>query len=1042
MSDVNPPSDTPTPFSSSSTHSSYLSPWTLSCYPGSPCENGVMLYMKHVSNEGLQRFKQFLLNELNARTVPVTWDQVETASWAEVVHLLIEHFPGRQAWDITCKIFAMMNYNDMCVWVRREMNDILPTLEPGDVNAGETRVNLQEKESDKLWHYKWNVMEKYSPIWDSSTWPGNQRDFLYQDICRHEEYLPCLLLPRRPRGRQPRTVVIQGAPGIGKTTLARRVMCEWARNKFYAHKPWCAFYFRCQEMNRMAEQSFSELIQHKWPGSQDLVSKIMSKPDRLLLLLDGFEDFTPALIDRSEDLSEDWRQKLPGSVLLSSLLSKRMLPEATLLIMIRSTSWQTCEPLLQSPSLVTLKGFNATEKIKYFRAYFGYTKEGDDVLSFAMENTIIFSMCQVPVVCWMVCSCLKQQMERGHKLTQACPNATSVFVRYLSSLLPIRAENFSRKTHRQQLEGLCRLAADGVWHRKCVFGKKDLERAKMDQMGVTTFLGVNILRRIAAEKDRYAFTLLIFQDFFAALFYVLCFPQRLKNFHVLNHANIQRLVAGSCGSKHSLSHMGLFLFGLLNRACAPIVEHSFRCRVSFGNKRKLLKVIPQLQKCDPPPPSCGVPQLFYCLHEIQEEAFIRQALDSYRKAVLTIVKNKDIQVAAFCLKHCRNLQEMELAVTLNFADVWKLSSGPRPASEAPESNKLLRWWQDLCSVFAVNDKLEVLTLTTSVLQPPFLKALAAALKHPQCKLQKLLLRRVNRTGLNKDLIGVLTGNKHLRYLEIQHVEVEWKAMKLLCTALRSPRCRLQCLRLEDCLATPRVWTYLGNNLRGNRYLKTLMLRKNSLENRGLYYLSGGQLERLLQSKMLTHLSLAENALKDEGAKHIWKALQHLRCPLQRLVLRKCDLTFDCCQDMISALRKNKTLKSLDLSFNSLKDDGVTLLCEALKNPDCTVQILELENCLFTSSCYQAMASMLCENQHLRHLDLRKNAIRVHSILTLCDAFPSQKKREIIFCSPAWSQIILPNSSSPTNLTGESDCAYPQFVLTPELQPTQSPFSWG
>uniref|UniRef100_A0A2K6SMC9 NLR family pyrin domain containing 8 n=1 Tax=Saimiri boliviensis boliviensis TaxID=39432 RepID=A0A2K6SMC9_SAIBB len=813
----------------------------------------------------------------------------------------------------------------------------------------------------------------------------------------------CLLLPRRPRGRQPRTVVIQGAPGIGKTTLARRVMCEWARNKFYAHKPWCAFYFRCQEMNRMAEQSFSELIQHKWPGSQDLVSKIMSKPDRLLLLLDGFEDFTPALIDRSEDLSEDWRQKLPGSVLLSSLLSKRMLPEATLLIMIRSTSWQTCEPLLQSPSLVTLKGFNATEKIKYFRAYFGYTKEGDDVLSFAMENTIIFSMCQVPVVCWMVCSCLKQQMERGHKLTQACPNATSVFVRYLSSLLPIRAENFSRKTHRQQLEGLCRLAADGVWHRKCVFGKKDLERAKMDQMGVATFLGVNILRRIAAEKDRYAFTLLIFQDFFAALFYVLCFPQRLKNFHVLNHANIQRLVAGSCGSKHSLSHMGLFLFGLLNRACAPIVEHSFRCRVSFGNKRKLLKVIPQLQKSSLRP---------LCIRSFWSQG-----------SCSPVELNMMLEISCVCLVQCGN--HWLHATTELLECGWRcLFSLP---CRAPESNKLLRWWQDLCSVFAVNDKLEVLTLTTSVLQPPFLKALAAALKHPQCKLQKLLLRRVNRTGLNKDLIGVLTGNKHLRYLEIQHVEVEWKAMKLLCTALRSPRCRLQCLRLEDCLATPRVWTYLGNNLRGNRYLKTLMLRKNSLENRGLYYLSGGQLERLLiencnlteltceslasclrQSKMLTHLSLAENALKDEGAKHIWKALQHLRCPLQRLVLRKCDLTFDCCQDMISALRKNKTLKSLDLSFNSLKDDGVTLLCEALKNPDCTVQILELENCLFTSSCYQAMASMLCENQHLRHLDLRKNAIRVHSILTLCDAFPSQKKREIIF---SWDPQ--PHPSNPT-----------------------------
>nr|XP_054528966.1 NACHT, LRR and PYD domains-containing protein 8 isoform X2 [Pan troglodytes] len=1012
MSDVNPPSDTPIPFSSSSTHSSHIPPWTFSCYPGSPCENGVMLYMRNVSHEELQRFKQLLLTELSTGTMPITWDQVETASWAEVVHLLIERFPGRRAWDVTSNIFAIMNCDKMCVLVRREINAILPTLEPEDLNVGETQVNLEEGESGKIRRYKSNVMEKFFPIWDFTTWPGNQRDFFYQDVHRHEEYLPCLLLPKRPQGRQPKTVVIQGAPGIGKTILAKKVMFEWARNKFYAHKRWCAFYFHCQEVNQMTDQSFSELIEQKWPGSQDLVSKIMSKPDQLLLLLDGFEELTSTLIDRLEDLSEDWRQKLPGSVLLSSLLSKTMLPEATLLIMIRFSSWQTCKPLLKCPSLITLPGFNTMEKIKYFQMYFGHTEEGDRVLSFAMENTILFSMCRVPVVCWMVCSGLKQQMERGNNLTHACPNATSVFVRYISSLFPTRAENFSRKIHQAQLEGLCHLAADSMWHRKWVLGKEDLEEAKLDQTGVTAFLGMSILRRIAGEEDHYVFTLVTFQEFFAALFYVLCFPQRLKNFHVLSHVNIQRLIASPRGSKSYLSHMGLFLFGFLNEACASAVEQSFQCKVSFGNKRKLLKVIPLLHKCDPPSPGSGVPQLFYCLHEIREEAFVSQALNDYHKVVLRIGNNKEVQVSAFCLKRCQYLHEVELTVTLNFMNVWKLSSSSPPGSEAPESNGLHRWWQDLCSVFATNDKLEVLTMTNSVLGPPFLTALAASLRHPQCKLQKLLLRRVNSTMLNQDLIGVLMGNQHLRYLEIQHVEVESKAVKLLCRALRSPRCRLQCLRLEDCLATPRIWTDLGNNLQGNGHLKTLILRKNSLENCGAYYLSMAQLERLSiencnltqltceslasclrQSKMLTHLSLAENALKDEGAKHIWNALPHLRCPLQRLVLRKCDLTFNCCQDMISALCKNKTLKSLDLSFNSLKDDGVILLCEALKNPDCTLQILELENCLFTSICCQAMASMLRKNQHLRHLDLSKNAIGVYGILTLCEAFSSQKKRE-------------------------------------------------
>ncbi|KAB0388899.1 hypothetical protein E2I00_008959 [Balaenoptera physalus] len=96
--------------------------------------------------------------------------------------------------------------------------------------------------------------------------------------------------------------------------------------------------------------------------------------------------------------------------------------------------------------------------------------------------------------------------------------------------------------------------------------------------------------------------------------------------------------------------------------------------------------------------------------------------------------------------------------------------------------------------------------------------------------------------------------------------------------------------------------------------------------------------------------------------------------LEKLSLRNCALTSECCRDMASALDKNKTLRSLDLGFNSLKDDGVILLCQALMNPDSGLQILELEKCLFTSVCCRAMASVLLNNQTLGYLDLSKNDI--------------------------------------------------------------------
>lgn len=89
----------------------------------SPFENGVMLYMVYLSKEELQRFKQLLVHE-NPRpgSVQITWDQVKTARWGEVVHLLMEYFPGRLAWDVTRDIFAKMNQTELCLQVQMELN--------------------------------------------------------------------------------------------------------------------------------------------------------------------------------------------------------------------------------------------------------------------------------------------------------------------------------------------------------------------------------------------------------------------------------------------------------------------------------------------------------------------------------------------------------------------------------------------------------------------------------------------------------------------------------------------------------------------------------------------------------------------------------------------------------------------------------------------------------------------------------------------------------------------------------------------------------
>uniref|UniRef100_A0A671E888 NLR family pyrin domain containing 8 n=1 Tax=Rhinolophus ferrumequinum TaxID=59479 RepID=A0A671E888_RHIFE len=1010
MSDVNLNSGSSSSFFSSSFFSSSSPPF-ISSLPSSPSsnspfENGVMLYMLYLSNEELQRFKQLLVEE-NPRPGPIqiTWDQVKTARWGEVVHLLIESFPGRLAWDVTHDIFAKMNQTELCLRVQMELNELLPHLEPEDLYQRGTEMNLEEEDS--------GMCRNCEKPWKSTSWPRNHVDFFYQDIHRHNGLLPCLFLPRRPQGRQPKTVILQGVAGVGKTTLAQKMMLEWAENKFYSHKVWYTFYVHCREMAQVDRQSLSELMARKWPGSQALVSKVMSKPEQLLLLLDGFEEVTLTLTDRPEDLSEDWSQKLPASVLLASVLSKRMLPEATLLVLLRVSSYRTLKPFLKCPSFITLTGFSVAERAQYFRTYFRNKRQADEALGFVAGNTILFSMCQVPVVCWMVCLCLKHQIERGASLAHVYPNATAVFAQYLSSVFPTKVESLANESHQEQLKGLCQVAAEGMWNIRWVFDKKDLERAKLDEAAVATLLNANIFRRVAGGEDHYAFTLLSFQEFFAALLYVLHFPQKLCNFQVLDYAQAIRLMSHTGRKRNHLTYMGLFLFGLLNERCARAVELSFGCRVSLENKKKLLKVAALSLTAHH-----RVPQLFYCLHEIQEEAFVSHTLHDCHKATLVISKKKDMQVSAFCLKHCQHLREMELTVTLTVTKSYSVFSLPlRPEG----SNRCFLWWQDLCSVFRTHRNLEVLAVTNSFMEPDAVKVLSTALKHPACKLRKLIFRHVKSSLLTEDLMQVLMKNQYLRYLEIQGTEVGHEAMETLCMALTCWQCCLQCLRLEDCSITPKSLLDLARNLKSNPHLKTLMLRSSSLMNSGIYYLSLAQLERLSlencdttllccnslvlplknPNNMLTHLSLAENALTDEGAKQLLSALRHSKYPLQRLVLRNCALTSDCCQDMASVLDKNKNLRSLDLGFNSLKDEGVILLCKGLMNPDSGLQILELDGCLFTCICCQAMASMLLNHQCLRYLDLSKNDIGPSGMVLLRETFQKRRLRAkvVLLLSP-------------------------------------------
>uniref|UniRef100_A0A8C3H7G0 NACHT, LRR and PYD domains-containing protein 3 n=1 Tax=Chrysemys picta bellii TaxID=8478 RepID=A0A8C3H7G0_CHRPI len=826
--------------------------------------------LDNLSQEDLKRFKDKLSHSDFKGKGNIPRGRLENADRIDTKNLLMEFYSGDAVVDVTIDVFTQIDLRESAAKLR------------------------EEREKGK--RHKVTVK------------PDSLHAEVMTERASSEVTLATLYKPDKD-GHTPQVVVLLGAAGIGKTMTARKIMYDWAAGELYKEKFDYVFYINCREMNLLNEQgSVADMIFKSWLNTNAPVNHILVNPEKLLFIIDGFDELRFSFDQPKDNLCTDPWEKKPMEIILSSLFRRTVVPESYLMITTRPAALEKLGQCLECSRYAEILGFSEAEREEYFHKFFGNENQARQALQFVKANEILFTMCFVPFICWIICTVLKQQLEKGETLTQTSKTVTGVYMLYLSSLVKPLSNNTKQHLH-GNLRRLCSLAADGIWKQKILFEEEEIKKFGLDQENsLPLFLNENIFQKETDCECLYSFIHLSFQEFFAALLYVLAEDETADS--GIPKKDVKTLLENYGNSKNYLMLTVRFLFGLLNEERMKDLQEKFGCKLSPKIKADLLKWVQANQQTDLILPCVHEEiyqsyqlELFHCVYEMYEEDFAVNALDHFTE--LKLNQNKftqmDQRALSFCVKHCHSLESLCIYdCTFSLED---------HEEKLPRRQKWL--YQEL----------DRQTFSFSL-------CLSVSCRFCDCHLT---------AACCEDFSSILGTKQTLVELCLAGNSLGESGVKLLCEGLKHANCKLQKLRLGSCSLTAACC---------------------------------GDLSTILStSQSLTVLELANNKLGDSGVQLLCEGLKHPDCKLQKLVLGHCDLTVVCCGDLSSVLSTSQTLTELGIRWNNLGDSGVKLLCEGLKHPNCKLQILQLSGCHFTAACCGDLASALSTNQTLTELIL-------------------------------------------------------------------------
>ena len=751
------------------------------------------------------------------------------------------------------------------------------------------------------------------PVEDLDMERGEQLQQYSQGSGKAVEHSQDIFLSESDRNddMNPKSVIITGKAGIGKTVFCQNLIRDWADNKLFQPQSnrnvpdfKFAYLLTFRQLNLLGDERVtlreilnrSSVLDEHSNIDDSLFEYIVDHSEDVLIILDGFDEYSKKNFiscDLDDQYPNSTQDKMPIAALCAKLIKGKVLKDSVVMITSRPDESDQMTGKIPFDRFVEITGFSEEQVKKYIEKYF---KENEVMKNAVMDhitkNDNLVSFAHIPVLCFLMCSYFEYILNESMN-TDALPVSMGDIYSEVINMFLRKHSRTKGAPPEKTLDKLSKFAAHLLRKKKYLFSDvDDMKRFSSEEVESLKASGLlhcsPPFRKSFSETTKYfCFTHLTLQEYLAARWFVK--QRKIPSYTENASGMVLQFMSGIISKQNDQAFMRKLLRGLIQR---PRII--MKCLAEYHDKQFALNFVKKFYR-----------KLFYSYETIVFNDMDCIAV-SFLLDIISTLNQLNFQQSHRLLSYRLNLFRCVVPCAEGTAE-WSQTSSYH-SSRAPN---------ELC-------------LFDCHITQAGLTQICKVLKNELCTVTSLSLWSCSMADECVVTIAESLSSTNVTELSLYRNTITDAGVASLSQALQTAACQVTTLNLSENQITDAGVASLCQALQTAAcQVTTLNLSENQITDAGVASLC-----------QVTTLNLRENQITDAGVACLCQALQTAACQVTTLNLRE----------------------------NQITDASVASLCQALQTAACQVTTLYLRGNQITdagfASLHEAAGCKVTENDFL------------------------------------------------------------------------------